>query len=343
MKSMFKLFLTCVLVSGMSFAAKAQKFANALEYLEYITKEFTSIQSATWDYTRSAAKNKSAAKIDKQRQELIKTINAALTKIKKMGPHDGKTYFRDSTVAFLQLNLAVVSEDYSKIMDLEAIAEQSYDLMEAYLTANDLAGEKLEQAGNRIAEVEKQFAKENDITLIESNDKVTEKLINAGLVYDYYNPVYLIFFKSFKQEAYLMDALSKGDVSGMEQNRAALSKTSTEGLKQLETIQAYKNDASLKKACIEVLTFLQEEADKKFQVMIDFSSKQASYEKAKKTIESNKNRTQKEIDEFNKLGEEYNKSINEYNKINNELNNNRAKVINNWNNTAQNFTNKHIQ
>ncbi len=94
---------------------------------------------------------------------------------------------------------------------------------------------------------------------------------------------------------------------------------------------------------MEVLTFLQEEADKKFQVMIDFYSKKDSYEKAKKNIDAKKDRTQQDIDAFNKIGEEYNKAVNEFNKVNTELNNTRAKVINNWNNASQNFTNKHIQ
>lgn len=324
--------------------AYAQKFNSAFEYLEYIGKEFKSVQKATWDYTRTVAKNKSAKKVDKTRTELVQTIVVALNKIKRMDGWEGNSAYKDSTVSFLELNKAVVSYDYEKIMNLEEIAEQSYDLMEAYMAAQALANDKLEAAGERIETMERKFAADNKINLIEATDKTTKNLQRAGVVYDYYNPLYLIFFKSYKQEAYLMEALSKFDVSGMEQNKATLAKFSAEGLSQLSSVKSFEGDESLKKACADLLTFYQDEAGAKFQTLIDFSATKDAFEKAKKNIDSKKekDRTKEDIDAFNKLVNEFNKATNDFNKINTELNNSRAKCINNWNNAAQNFTNKHI-
>lgn len=317
---------------------------NAVEYMNQIGNEFKAIQNATWDYTRSVAKNKSARKVDKNRLELIQTITASLNKVKKIPAFNGKTYFRDSTVAFLELNKSVVAQDYEKIMNLEEIAEQSYDLMEAYMKAQEMASDRLSEAGDRISDVEKKFADENKVTLIESTDKVSAKLKKAGEMYDYYNPVYLIFFKSFKQEAYFMDALNKNDVSGMEQNKSMLSKTAQEGLDQMAKVAAFKGDESLKKACIDVLTFYKQEADKKFQVFIDFQTTKEGMEKAKKNIESKKekDRTKEDIDNYNKLVKEYNNATLEYNNANNELNKSRTKLIESWNNVSGAFTNKHV-
>ncbi len=334
-----------LLLAGLFAVYGTLSFAqNAVEYMNQIGAEFKAIQNATWDYTRSVAKNKSARTVDKNRLELIQTITASLNKVKKFKAFDGKTYFRDSTVAFLELNKSVVSQDYEKIMNLEEIAEQSYDLMEAYMKAQEVASDRLAEAGDRISETEKQFATENKVTLIEATDKVSNKLKKAGEMYDYYNPVYLIFFKSFKQEAYFMDALSKSDVSGMEQNKSELSKTAQEGLAQMAKMAAFKGDESLKKACIEVLTFYKEEADKKFQIFIDFQTTKEGFEKAKKTLESKKekDRTKEDVDNYNKLVKEYNDATLEYNNANNDLNKRRSKLIDNWNSVSNAFTNKHV-
>lgn len=324
--------------------SQAQTFNNAGEYLQYIGKEFKSVQSATWDYTRSVAKNKSAKKVNKTRAELIKTITNSISKVQAMSAFEGQNWLRDSTVSFLTLNKAVVSEDYEKIMNLEDIAEQSYDLMEAYLKANEVAGDKLEKAGDRIEQAERKFAADHKITLLESTDKTSQKLARAGKVYDYYNPVYLIFFKSFKQELYMMDAQNKGDVAAMEQNKSTLAKYAAEGLKQIESVPAFEGDGSLKKACMDILKFYVDESGKKYQTIIDFYAKKDSFEKTKKAFEAKKEkeRTKEDVDNFNKMVNEYNNATNSYNALNQELNNNRAKLLGNWNNTAENFTNKHI-
>lgn len=332
---------------GLSLVAGSMTFAqgkSAVEYMNQISQEFTAIQSATWEYTRSVAKNKGAKKVEKNRAELVQTISAALARVKKVPAFEGETYFRDSTVAFLELHKIVVSQDYEKIMNLEDLSEQSYDLMEAYMKAQEIASDKLSEAGERIEQVEHKFAEEYKITLIESKDKTSEKLKNASEVYDYYNPVYLIFFKSYKQEAYLMEALNKGDVAAMEQNKSTLSKTSAEGLEKITEVHAYKGDGSLVKACEDMLKFYQKEADEKFQVLIDFQTTKAGFDKAKAALEAKKekDRTQADIDNFNKLVNEFNKATGDYNKTIQDLNANRTKFLNNWNNGSSNFTSKHI-
>lgn len=331
-----------LLTTTLSFA---QTTTNPVEYMNQISAEFKLIQSATWDYTKSVAKNKGARAVNSNRLELVQTIKKSLEKVKKIKPFKNETYYRDSVVSFLNVNLAVVSGDYEKIMNMEDIKEQSYDLMDAYLKAQETASDKLSEAGDRVDEVEKRFAKDNNITLLEGGtDKVGLKLKKAGEVYDYYNPVYLIFFKSYKQEVYLMDALIKGDISGMEQNKSTLLKFANEGMTELAKIEGFGKDVTLKNACNEALKFYVEEAGK-FQKIIDFYTTKSDFEKAKAKMEAKKekDRTQADVDSYNKLINEYNKATAEYNKINDELNSKRSKAINGWNNTSENFTSKNIQ
>ena len=317
---------------------------SPVDYMTQISSEFKAIQGATWDYTKSVAKNKSARKVDKNRVELIKTISASIEKVKKIGDFKGETYYRDSILSYLVMNKAVVSHDYEKIMNLEEIAEQSYDLMDAYMAAQEAASDKLSEAGEMVDAVEKRFASENNINLIESTDKISLKLKKASEVFDYYNPVYLIFFKSYKQEAYLSEALSKGDVSGMEQNKSSLASFAQEGLDKLAAIKDYNGDPSLKAACTDMLKFYLDEAEKHYLVLIDFQTTKEAFEKAKTQIDSKKpnERTQADVDNYNAMVKEYNNKTAEYNSTINDLNNRRSKLLNNWNNTSANFTNKHI-
>ena len=129
--------------------------------------------------------------------------------------------------------------------NMEEIAEQSYDLMEAYMLAKEKANEKLEAASQRQHEVQKKFAVTHNINLIENTDEMSAKMKTADLVMKHYQEVYLIFFKSYKQEAYLMDAVNNKNINGVEQNMNSLQTFSEDGLEKLKELKAYNNDESL--------------------------------------------------------------------------------------------------
>ncbi|MBI3235786.1 MAG: hypothetical protein HYZ42_17410, partial [Bacteroidetes bacterium] len=166
-----KLLMILALCATMNYSAVfAQDTKTAVGYLEYIGKEFRNIQQKTWKYTSSVAHGKSARKVEKNRQEVINANKEAISKVKALPAFEGSSAFRDSAVAYLKTNYAVLNEDYGKLMNMEEIAEQSYDLMEAYMLAKEKANEKLEASGNMISEEYKTFAKSHTITLVEADD-----------------------------------------------------------------------------------------------------------------------------------------------------------------------------
>lgn len=337
---MKKQLLGIFLVASLNAVAQAP---SPVEYMSEIGGVFKKIQGDSWDYTKSVAKNKSARKVNSNRLQLAETIKAAIQKVKAAKPFDQKTYYRDTVLSYLKINLAVVTQDYEKLMNLEDVKEQSYDMMDAYLKAQDLASEKLSSAGDRVEEVEKKFAAENNIKLIESTDKVGLKLKRAGQVYDYFNPVYLIFFKSYKQDAYLLDAMNRGDVAAMEQNKSSLAKFSKEGIEALQKMPNFENDPSLKNACSAALKFYTEEAEKA-QKLIDFYTIKTAFEKAQADMQKmkDKDRTKEIVDNYNKLVNDFNKATNDFNTLNTELNNKRSKALKAWNDASDNFTSKNI-
>jgi hypothetical protein len=325
-----------------SHPVKAQK--SAVEYMENINKELGAIMTDTWDYTSAVAHGKTARKIDNRRKDLIKTSSLAKNRVSRMSPYEGDASLRDSVIAFLNINYNILTQDYEKIVNMEEIAEQSYDMMEAYLLAQEKANEKLNTAGDRMEDEQKKFAAKNNINLLENKDKVAKKLESAGDVIKYYNELYLIYFKSFKQEAYLIDAMNRNDLNAMEQNKNALITTSTDGLEKLSKIQPFKGDANLKTACKNMLDFYKDEASAKMPDIIDFYMKKEKVEKVKTAFDAKpeNKRTQQDIDQYNSAVNEMNAGLNKYNSNNDALNKNRSNLNDKWNNAASKFMDSHV-
>ncbi len=335
--------LSIVLVTSTMLTVSSQNTAKALQYMEKINKEFKNIMTDSWDYMSASAHGKKARAIESRRKELVRTVNTAKNRVAGMQPLDGKTEYRDSVVSFLNLNYLVLNGDYDKIVNMEDIAEQSYDNMEAYLLAKQKANDKLDSASDRLDKAQEKFAAENSINLVSNPDKIVKKLEKAGEVNSYYNQVFLIFFKAQKQEVYMIDALNRNDVNGFEQNKNALVATTDECISKLKNIKPFKGNQSVKKSCADALKFFSEEAKKDAEVISDYLVKKESFDKIKKAyeIKGSKSKNKDEIDAYNKAVNEFNAANNKYNDTNNTLNKKRADVVNDWNNAVNNFIDKY--
>lgn len=324
----------------------AANSGNPSDYMNQIGSHYKEITQKTWEYTSALAKDKNARKIEKKRTALLDEIKSAISSVKKMNAFNGDNALRDTVVAYLNLNYDVLNDDYSKIADLEELAEQSYDMMEAYLTLQNLANEKLRAAGERLTQAERDFAERNNVTLIEGEEtKIAARLRKASAMWKYYNNVYLIFFKSYLLESQMMQAINAGDMNAAEQVRNSLLEIATEGLNDIAKLQPYEGDNSLILAAKEIVSFYKKEAEKDILTILDFQLKREHFDKVNESFQklSKKDRTQPAVDEYNKAVKEYNESIVNYNKINDSLNKERAKQLDNWNNTVSKFTSKNIK
>jgi hypothetical protein len=257
-----------------------------------------------------------------------------------MKPFQGSTQLRDSVTAYFRMNVHVINEDYGKIVDLEDIAEQSYDAMEAYLLAKEKAGDKIEAAFDAVQIEYKSFANKNNINLIEGDSKLNNRLKDASEVNAYHRTIYLIFFKSYKNEAYLLDAIKAGSVGQMEQTRNALLTSATEDLSKIGPVQAFKGDLSLKNVTQQVLSFYKSETTK-IPSLIDFILAKENFEKLTKSIESNTNRTQDDVSKYNAAVKDFNAKVNLSNQVNDELYKKRSALLKAWNETSEAFLHKH--
>lgn len=320
----------------------AQAFDNAGQYISYIG-DANSKLSATYLSYMSALAHKNARKQEKRRQDVVNAIFDTKAIVQGMPPWKGDRSLKDTTVAYLKILNTVFNEDYAKIVNMEDIAEQSYDLMEAYMLAKDMAWEKLDDAAKRNQAVMKTFAAKYDIKLIDTESDVSKKSKIAAELNKHNNEVYLIFFKPYKQEMYLLDALEKGNLISIEQNINSLETMAKEGLQKLKPMKGYSNDPSLVIACRQALDFYKDEANQT-KKMADFFLKKEAFEKLKKGFESKRSsdRTKQDIDAFNAAVKDINDSAKAYNDLNNKLNKERTVMLNNWNKTNDQYMDKYM-
>lgn len=323
----------------------SQAQTDAGEYMTKINTAYQPIRQDLWDYMKSVANNRGARKVEKRRSELLTTLSGARSSIKKISPWEGDASYRDSVVGFLNISYNIINQDYARIVDMEAVAEQSYDAMEAYLMVQEEANKKYTAAGQHLSATSKAFAAAHNVNLIEpEDDKLSKKMAMADSVYKYYNRVYLIMFKAKIEEDYALKAFNENNFAGSSSNTSKLLQFSNEGLKKLASYSAFAGDASLKDAAIELLKFYKTEAEAKLPSMIDFHLKKENMDKMRAALEAKSpdKRTKEEIDAYNKELEVYNKGVVQYNATSEELNNARNKVLDKWNSTVNAFTSRHV-
>jgi hypothetical protein len=336
-----------VIAFGLCFSLHSSLFSqtpdNPVEYMDYLNKRDAAMSEKYLSYMSEVAHGHRARKMEKRRQELTSEIKSALQDANKLKPYKGDATLRDAYRTYWDILLKVFNEDYHKIVDMEEIAEQSYDNMEAYLLAQEKAEEVLDNASDQIPPVYRAFAEKNNIKLIEKDNKTNKKLRQVGLVNNYYHQLFLIFFKSYKQEAYMLDAFNKNDINGMEQNRLTLIRFADEGLEKLKAIKPFQDDGSLVTACRKVLEFHKNEASRIMPGQSDFLLKQTEFEKLKKAMDAKpqNKRTQADVDMYNKAVNDFNAAINMSNTSLQNANKEREKVMNNWETTTRRFMDQH--
>lgn len=332
--------LFCFLVSNL---ITAQKFNNASEYLDFVGEEQQAITKNMWKYTKAVAHSKNDRSIIGKRKNLLKTIDKALLKIEKAEGFDGDDY-KNQVLKHMQLNKSLLNQDYAKIIDMKAVAEQSYDAMEAYLLAQEMADKKMEDSQQEYESNFYAFAEKHDIKIIESDNDLGRKMKISNEVFEHYNDMYLVYFKVYINEVYLWEAIETNDVSAIQQNANALNTAAKEGLEILKTKSQYKHDDSIINATKTAFEFFIDETENKMPQLTDFLILNEDFKKIKNSLEQTpeRKRTKEQIDAYNKKVKDINAAVKNYNKVNTELNTERQNTINSLNNTNANFLANHI-
>lgn len=339
-------FLVVILLISLGSNSFGQTGEEAISYMNNLFEPLQETKNETWQYLRAITRGKNARNVEKKRHNLLIEMKNVKNEVRNQSSFHGDNSLKIAIVDYLDMSYSVLNEDFDKILDMEDIAEQSYDDMEAYLLAKEKAGEKLDTVFNTVKRAEKAYALKYDFSLInskENKDKTSQKIKKAGDALKYYNQIYLIFFKSYKQEAYVMDAINRADINGLVQNMNSMIAFTNEGLNKLTDLGYYDGDVSLKMAAKKYLMFYKKEAETYFPVMESYLIKKDNMEQIQKTFEAKKKRdiTQDDIDKYNNSIDEFNKIVNSSNKINDETNTKRSSMLKLWNSTVTKFFDAH--
>ncbi len=330
-----KHFLTLTLVAFFSFflfiSGHAQDFSNAGNYMSYISTQQIDISKKFLSYNSAVSHGKRASKVEGLHNKLLDEVQTAKENINSMPSFEGDKEYRDSAVSFMTLYYNIMNNDLSKIVNLQEIAEQSYSDMEALLLAKQMVNKKMKDADAQLYGVQVKFAKTHNVNLINTKNEISEKMDIVDQVCNYYDPIYLIFFKSYLQEKYLLDAIQKMNVNGIEQNRNSLLQNAQIGLTQLDTMKSFKDDNSLVQNGKALLQFYIKECNENIGSMSDYFVKAQDFDKTKTAFEQNSSHSKDDVNNYNKQVQDVNRASNNYNNMNNMLNAKRSDVLDRWN------------
>ncbi len=244
--------ITCLLFANQTIA---QDYDNAGQYMAAISAQQENVSKRYMAYTSASAHGKREKKVQSLRSKLMDEIQEAKMNINALPSYKGDKAYRDSAVSFMKFYYNVMNDDYAKIINMEEIAEQSYDEMEAYLLLEEKIQLKLGEANKKMTQAQKDFGAKNNVNIIDDKSALSEKMKESGAVSKYYHQVYLIFFKPYIQEKNLTEAIGKNNLTGIEQSKSAMLKFAQEGLVKLATMKGYNGDLSLVGACKTLLNY----------------------------------------------------------------------------------------
>lgn len=321
---------------------QGQAIENPGEYMSAINSARGGMDAKYMQYLSAAAHGRRARKVEKLRGEVLETINQCKYKANDLPKFKGDNTLRQGAIDYMTLCYRVFNEDYKKIVDLEEVAEQSYDAMSAYLLLQEKVSEKLTEASAKMHKTAMDFAAKYNVQIDSTKDALDNKLEVAGKLNDYVNEVFLIFFKCNWQDNLMVSAMNNKKVNAVEQARSALLRFANEGMKGLDTLKTFNDDPGLANTCREVLKWYRKMAENDVPKLTDFYLKEENFNKAKKSYESKGSRTKADVDAYNKAVDEFNDGIDSFNKTNNSLNKERTQMMNAWENAQKKFQDTHM-
>jgi len=340
MKKMYATALFCLLCTAMPTVLFAQDDPG--KYMTSISNALTIMDKTYMSYVSAAAHSKRAKKIERLRQQTIESITKSKYALTDLPFYQSDNSLRKSAIDYVQMCYNIFNDDYARIVNMEEIAEQSVDEMQAYLLLKEKTNEKLRGASEAMHTAQKDFAAKYNVRLIESESELGRKMEIASKVNHYHNDIYLWVFKCNWQEGKLTDAITKKKINDIEQARSALLKYVTDGLAAMDTTKAFEGDVSLKNACKTLLLFYKKECETEVSKMSDFLLKDEEFNKMKKAFESKSNKSKEDVDAYNKAVNELNAASNIFNQTGQRLNNDRNQSFNNWANAENSFMDTHI-
>ena len=125
--------LSFLLVLTLATRAQTLNLENPGDYITSVTRARGDMDTKYMQYLSATAHSRRARKVEKLRQEVMDNITESRYKTTDLPMYKGDNSLRKGSIDYIQLCYIVFSEDYKKIVNMEELAEQSVDEMQAYL------------------------------------------------------------------------------------------------------------------------------------------------------------------------------------------------------------------
>jgi hypothetical protein len=297
-----------------------------------ILDELSVINRLRNDYAAALTSGAPPLQLERCRRLFLNRTVDAIKIYSEKSPCGGDQGLRDSLLVYLGTSYACANEDFVSISDMKEISEVSFDAMESYLAARDNAYKALQNSAVSLNHAIERFAATHQIEIEKTPSKNS-----VSSSFTRYNAVYTVFFYSYKQEAYLLEAIAQEDIAGVEQNRKALLSSSIQGLLVLRDLEQ-TGSSSLDDACRRLLEFYHQEADE-LKPMAGYLSEAENFERSGSAFTSNRStlQTPESTSAFCKSFVDLGKMSTELSESLRELSARRAMLIDAWQQSCSHY------
>ena len=143
-----------------SLRSHAQVIENAGDYMTAMSNAQVEMDQKYMAYISASAHSRRARKIEKLRTQALESIDNAKFKTIDLPKYKGDNTLRQASIDYIQFCYRIFNEDYTKIVNMEEIAEQSVDQMQAFLLLEEKASEKLHEASENLSRGGKGFCRQ---------------------------------------------------------------------------------------------------------------------------------------------------------------------------------------
>jgi hypothetical protein len=340
---MRKYVLILITLLSVSIVTKAQDYDDHPgQYMDAIAKAHIDMDKQYMAYTSAAAHGRRARKVEKLRKQVLTAIDKSEDYTINLPYYKGDNSLRQASIDYIKMCYSIFNEDYEKIVNMEEIAEQSVDEMEAYILMKEKTDLKLKQAGASLHAATVAFAAKYNVNLVEGNDELGDKMAVAAKLHHYHNIIFIVFFKCNWEDNALTKAINDKKLNDAEQARTALIKYCNEGLAVLDTCKGFEGDMALVNSCKSSLKFYKKMAETNVPKVTDFFVKEENFQKLKKNLDGKSSPSKDEIDTFNKAVNDFNVAVNVYNQNNQEMNTSRNEMLAEWDKAGTEFYDTHM-
>lgn len=284
--SLKKFFIFCALITECLSQASGQHFEKAADYHNFITEEQNKLLRKIMDYNLFITYHSNLTEINQKRMDILDQVNFSIERLKALESFKGDSKLKESSIEVYLLYKQCYDIEFNEVNNLRNLRENSFEDMERYNKALELAEEKLKTAGDKFYKAQTEFSKKHAITIKTSD--VQNQLEDQWKLNKHIRLVYLEFFRVFKSDDLFMSAMNNQDVEGMEKRRIEIIKNAEISLSSLKNIASFKKDTSFLSLTSSLIEYHKNLAEN-------------DYVKLVKIIAKGDTMTNQDIDEFNEI------------------------------------------